>query len=274
MTHILLCGCGKMGQALLHGWLNNVSSIGISQVTIIDPHLDQLGQLPEHPVATYSDSLAKVPKQHVHVIVLACKPQDMADAIADMVALASADTIWLSIAAGISINWMAEQIGTHIGQSQQIIRVMPNTPAALGMGITALSGHAELTAENRALGLAMLSSVGQVIELEEHLMDAVTAVSGSGPAYIFHLQEAMEAKAIAMGIDAAAARLMTIATIRGAAELMVQSDEPPPKLRQNVSSPGGTTLAALDHLMHDDSLVTLMDKAMEAARKRSEELGK
>ena len=270
----MLCGCGKMGQALLHGWLNNVSSIGISQVTVIDPHLDQLGQLPEHPAASYFDSLANAPKQHVHVIVLACKPQDMADAIADMVALASADTIWLSIAAGISIKWMAEQIGTHIGQNQQIIRVMPNTPAALGMGITALSGHAKLTAENSALGLAMLSSVGEVIELEEHLMDAVTAVSGSGPAYIFYLQEAMEAKAVAMGIDAAAARLMTITTIRGAAELMVQSDEPPSKLRQNVSSPGGTTLAALDHLMHDDALITLMGKAMEAARKRSEELGK
>ena len=120
----------------------------------------------------------------------------------------------------------------------------------------------------------MLNAVGEVIEVEEHLMDAVTAVSGSGPAYIFHLQEAMEAKAIAMGIDADAARLMTMATIRGAAELMWQSDEPPAKLRQNVSSPGGTTLAALDHLMGNDALIKLMAKAMEAARNRSAELGK
>jgi pyrroline-5-carboxylate reductase len=157
---------------------------------------------------------------------------------------------------------------------QQIIRAMPNTPSALGMGITALSGHPALTADKRQFGLAMLNAVGEVIEVEEHLMDAVTAVSGSGPAYIFHLQEAMEAKAIAMGIDADAARLMTMATIRGAAELMWQSDEPPAKLRQNVSSPGGTTLAALDHLMGNDALIKLMAKAMEAARNRSAELGK
>jgi pyrroline-5-carboxylate reductase len=270
----MLCGCGKMGQAMLHGWLNHADSIGISKVTIIDPNLDKLTGLPDHPLVTYLNNYAAPPQQKAQVIVLACKPQDMAAAIADMIPLATADTIWLSIAAGISVEWMAEHISIHGDMGQQIIRAMPNTPSALGMGITALSGHPALTADNRQFGLAMLNAVGEVIEVEEHLMDAVTAVSGSGPAYIFHLQEAMEAKAIAMGIDADAARLMTMATIRGAAELMWQSDEPPAKLRQNVSSPGGTTLAALDHLMGNDALIKLMAKAMEAARNRSAELGK
>jgi pyrroline-5-carboxylate reductase len=271
----MLCGCGKMGQAMLHGWLDHADSIGISKVTIIDPNLDKLTGLPDHPLVTYfNNDDAVPPQQKAQVIVLACKPQDMAAAIADMIPLATADTIWLSIAAGISVEWMAEHISTHGDMGQQIIRAMPNTPSALGMGITALSGHPVLTADNRQFGLAMLNAVGEVIEVEEHLMDAVTAVSGSGPAYIFHLQEAMEAKATAMGIDADAARLMTMATIRGAAELMWQSDEPPAKLRQNVSSPGGTTLAALDHLMGDDALIKLMAKAMEAARNRSAELGK
>lgn len=270
MKHIMLCGCGKMGQALLHGWLNNVASIGIGKVTIIDPNLDKLDGLPEHSMISYLDNHADAPSDAVDVIVLACKPQDMAAAISDMNLLASSSTIWLSIAAGISIEWMASQIN----DGDQVIRAMPNTPSALLMGITALAGHANLTEESRKLGLAMLTSVGEVIEVEEHLMDAVTAVSGSGPAYIFHMQEAMEAKAIEMGIEPASARLMTIATIRGAAELMLKSEEPPAKLRQNVSSPGGTTLAALDHLMRDDALIQLMGKAMQAARNRSEELGK
>lgn len=259
-----------MGQAMLHGWLKHATSIGIDNITIIDPNLDQIKGLPDHSLITYLDHHTGAPQDKVDVIVLACKPQDMAVAIADMNLLATPSTIWLSIAAGISLDWMA----SHIDQGQQIIRAMPNTPAALGMGITALSGHPALTPDSRQLGLAMLSAVGEVIEVEEHLMNAVTAVSGSGPAYIFHLQEAMEAKAIAMGIDADAARLMTMATIRGAAELMWQSDEPPAKLRQNVSSPGGTTLAALDHLMQDDALIHLMGKAIAAACKRSEELGK
>jgi len=271
MTHIMLCGCGKMGQALLRGWIKHLSDIGINAISIIEPNLAQMNDLPDHPQIAYFDNPDKADSQLCpDMIVLASKPQDMVQAIDGIKPLAGADTAWLSIAAGISIDWLAEHLNGH----QQIIRTMPNTPSALGMGVTAVANHAKLTPENKTLAVSLMSAVGEVVEVKEHLMDAVTAVSGSGPAYIFLLQEAMEAAAIKMGLSKEVARTLTVSTIRGAGELMRASPEQPAQLRQNVSSPGGTTLAALEVLMTDSRMEKMMEEAMLAARNRSEELGK
>ncbi len=270
MTHIMLCGCGKMGQALLRGWIKHLSDIGITAITIIEPNMAQMVDLPDHPLITYYDDASKVDTQSCpDMIVLASKPQDMAAAIAGVKPLAGPQTAWLSIAAGISINWLSEHLNGH----QQVIRTMPNTPSALGMGVTAIAHHAMLTSQNNALAFNLMASVGDVVEVEEHLMDAVTAVSGSGPAYIFLMQEAMEAAAIKMGLSQDVARKLSVSTIRGAGELMRVSQDMPAQLRQNVSSRGGTTLAALDVMMTDNRMADMMEEAMLAARNRSEELG-
>jgi pyrroline-5-carboxylate reductase len=270
MTHIMLCGCGKMGQALLRGWIKHLSDIGINAITIIEPNLAEMADLPDHPLITYWDSPDKADSQQTpDMIVLASKPQDMAEAIAGVKPLAGAQTAWLSIAAGISINWLSEHLNGH----HQIIRTMPNTPSALGMGVTAMAYHAMLTAQNQTLAFDLMASVGEVVEVGENLMDAVTAVSGSGPAYIFLMQEAMEAAAIKMGLSEDVARKLSVSTIRGAGELMRVSQEKPAQLRQNVSSRGGTTLAALEVMMTNGRMADMMEEAMLAARNRSKELG-
>jgi pyrroline-5-carboxylate reductase len=270
MTHIMLCGCGKMGQALLRGWIKHLSDIGINAITIIEPNLAEMADLPDHPLITYWDSPDKADSQQIpDMIVLASKPQDMAEAIAGVKPLAGAQTAWLSIAAGISINWLSEHLNGH----QQVIRTMPNTPSALGMGVTAMAYHAMLTAQNQTLAFDLMASVGEVVEVGENLMDAVTAVSGSGPAYIFLMQEAMEAAAIKMGLSEDVARKLSVSTIRGAGELMRVSQEKPAQLRQNVSSRGGTTLAALEVMMTNSRMADMMEEAMLAARNRSKELG-
>lgn len=270
MTHIMLCGCGKMGQALLRGWLKHLSDIGIDAITIIEPNLAEMTDLPDHPLITYRDSAEDANSQPCpDMIVLASKPQEMAEAIAGVKPVAGAHTAWLSIAAGISIDWLSEHLNGH----QQIIRTMPNTPSALGMGVTAIAHHARLSQENQTLAHHLMAAVGEVVEVDENLMDAVTAVSGSGPAYIFLMQEAMEAAAIKMGLAEDVARKLSVSTIRGAGELMRLSQDPPAQLRQNVSSRGGTTLAALEVMMTNNRMADMMEEAMMAARNRSEELG-
>ena len=294
MTHIILCGCGRMGRALLSGWCADTGGLALDAITVIDPAFaiaknkpDITPRNPRLSIAYYADAKAigdgaalpaSMPAvMPANIIVLATKPQDTAQAIAEVQAMADkSTTAWLSIAAGLSLAWLKQHIGTE--QSSAIFRAMPNTPAAIGMGITALACHAEAGGDSLTLAKHLLEVGGQVVVVEEKLMDAITATSGSGPAYVYALQEAMEAAAIELGIDVDLARQLTIATIRGAAEMMAEIDAPPPaELRRHISSPGGTTLAALEVLADKSGqggLDALMRRAMSAATKKAGTLGK
>ena len=266
---ITLIGCGKMGSAMLRGWLADTKLD--AEFAIVEPMADHLAWTSAHAnVRLYADiSGAAANETGATMIVLAVKPQMMEDAIAGLGALVGADTAFLSIAAGIPTGWFRDRLGT----GAMVLRSMPNTPAAIGRGVTALFAGAA-PADTVSLATTLLSAVGTVVTLEdEALMDAVTAVSGSGPAYVFLLAETMTAAGIRAGLPADLARQLAEATVSGAGALIAESDEPPSQLRVNVTSKGGTTAAALAVLMADAGMADLMTRAILAARDRSIELG-
>jgi pyrroline-5-carboxylate reductase len=177
----------------------------------------------------------------------------------------------ISIAAGKTLSYFADRLGSEVA----VIRTMPNTPAAIGRGITVCCAGAAVSAAQRATADALLCSVGQVAwTADETLMHAVTAVSGSGPAYVFLLIEALQAAAVAAGLPADLAARLARDTVTGSGELARQSSDDPAKLRADVTSPGGTTAAALAVLMAEDGLPDLMKRAVAAATARSEEMAK
>ncbi|MEQ1695472.1 MAG: pyrroline-5-carboxylate reductase [Hyphomicrobiaceae bacterium] len=266
---ILLAGCGKMGGAMLAGWL--ASGIPPADVLIQEPH-------PSPDLANFCTekgvSLAAIqtPARAPAVIIMAVKPQAMAEAFPALAARAAAHTIILSIAAGKTIASFEQ----HLPANSAVVRAMPNTPAAIGRGMTVLCPNAHVTQEQRALCERLMSAVGETGWVDdESLMDAVTAVSGSGPAYVFLLAEAMTQAGINAGLAPALATQLARATIAGSGELMRQAPEIPASThRQNVTSPGGTTAAALDVLMANDGLMPLMDRAIAAATARGKALAK
>lgn len=265
---IMLIGCGKMGSAMLRGWLAD-SSLN-AEFIIVEPVHDHLAWTGAHPSVTLYDSLAAAADGPVAtMIVLAVKPQLMDDAIAGLAPLSDANTAFLSIAAGIPTSWFADRLG---GEAI-ILRSMPNTPAAIGKGVTVLfAGNAPDAAAS--LARQLLSAIGSVVMLDdEDLMDAVTALSGSGPAYVFLLAEAMTRAGMKAGLPDDLARQLAEATVSGAGALIESSDESPSQLRVNVTSKGGTTAAALKVLMDDDGMEDLLERAILAARDRSVELG-
>ena len=270
---ITLLGCGKMGSAMLEGWLADTNLD--ANFTIIEPHQTHLGWLQgQKSVRLYADcAAANADGAPVStMIVLAVKPQMMDDAIAGLGDMKHADCAYLSIAAGISTGWLKQRLG----DAAIVIRAMPNTPAAIGKGITALYADAPNQAPNLARNLAsqLLAAVGQVVHVQdEALMDGVTALSGSGPAYVFLLVEAMTEAGIKAGLPDDLAAQLAKATVCGAGALMAAVDTAPAILRENVTSKGGTTAAALAVLMADDGLTSLMTKAVAAAKARSIELG-
>jgi len=270
---ITLLGCGKMGSAMLEGWLADTNLD--ANFTIIEPHQTHLGWLQgQKSVRLYADcAAANADGAPVStMIVLAVKPQMMDDAIAGLGNMKHADCAYLSIAAGISTGWLKQRLG----DAAIVIRAMPNTPAAIGKGITALYADAPNQAPNLARNLAsqLLAAVGQVVHVQdEALMDGVTALSGSGPAYVFLLVEAMTEAGIKAGLPDDLAAQLAKATVCGAGALMAAVDTAPAILRENVTSKGGTTAAALAVLMADDGLTSLMTKAVAAAKARSIELG-
>ena len=203
------------------------------------------------------------------LVVLAVKPQMMADVLAGAAFIGGAETSWLSIAAGLS----TQKLSAMLGGEAKILRAMPNTPAAIGMGITALFSCPDVPGEMRALSEQLLHASGQVVLLEdEKLMDAVTALSGSGPAYVFLLAEAMAAAGHRLGLPEDMAMQLAIQTIKGAGALMAADASPPAILRENVTSKGGTTAAALSVLMQEGRMTTLLDEALDAAARRAAEL--
>lgn len=260
---LVLLGCGKMGTALLTGWL--AAGIPPASVWVIEPNpTDWLIESGVH----LNEGLPYAPA----VAVLAVKPQMMGKALPGLQALGNGKTLFVSIAAGTTI----ASFETALGARTPIVRTMPNTPAMVGRGITAICGNAHVTAEGLSLARDLMAAVGQVVDLDgEHQIDAVTAVSGSGPAYVFHLIETMAAAGVAEGLRPDIAMQLARATVCGAGELAFRSPETPEQLRINVTSPGGTTAAALGVLMDPETgFPALLKRAVKAAADRGRELGK
>lgn len=264
---LVLAGCGKMGGAMLAGWLER--GLDPAQAVLIDP-----GPPPEvaalaqrHGVSIHPKlpALAKPPA----VLLMAVKPQVMEEVFPPLAKTVGPQTLVLSVAAGRTI----ASFEKHLPAAAAVIRTIPNTPAAIGRGITVCVANTAVTAAQKTLADELLSSVGEVGWVEdEALIDAATAVSGSGPAYVFLLAECLAAAGRAVGLDATLSQRLANATVSGAGELLRQSGLEPATLRQNVTSPNGTTYAALQVLMAKDGLEPLMVKAVEAAARRSREL--
>ena len=264
---LLLVGCGKMGSAMLSGWLE--SGIAAGGVIAVEP----MGMPPEFSGVAGVDVVASADELtddlDPEVVVFAVKPQQMDDVTPAYRRFAGCNTAFLSIAAGKNIAYFTAQLG----DGAVIVRAMPNTPAAIGKGITALY-NGDAPDHIAALASQLLSAIGEVVVLDdESQMDAVTAVSGSGPAYVFLLAEVMTAAGIKVGLPPALAKQLAEATVSGAGALVAESDDPPSQLRVNVTSKGGTTAAALAVLMAEDGMAPLLEKAIRAARDRSVELG-
>ncbi|NDR58962.1 pyrroline-5-carboxylate reductase [Aliiruegeria sabulilitoris] len=260
---LVLLGCGKMGSAMLQGWL--ADGFPPDAVTVLDP-------FPSDWLKAQGVRLNAPLPAAPAIVLVAVKPQMMADALPVLKPLGGGQTLFLSVAAGTPISFYEDVLGAET----PIIRAMPNTPAAVGRGITAIIGNTYATANQLDLADHFLSAVGEVVRLgDESEMDAVTGLSGSGPAYVFHMVEAMARAGMAEGLPEALAMRLARATVTGAGELLFQSDESAAQLRINVTSPNGTTAAALDVLMAEtDGLPDLMVRAVKAAADRSRELAK
>ena len=261
----LLFGAGKMGGAMLEGWL--AQGLPPATLTVIDPMpSDALKAL----AARHGFALNPAkPGGPFAVIVLAIKPQMLEAAAPQLQGLYDAHTLLVSVLAGKT---MGDLAGRMPGLGA-IVRAMPNLPASVGRGVTGAAANAATSKDQRRLADTLLKGIGRVEWVEgENLIDAVTAVSGSGPAYVFLMVECLAEAGVAEGLPRAVAERLARATIEGAGELLFRSDLPPETLRQNVTSPGGTTAAALSVLMAEQGLKPLMAKAVAAARRRAEEL--
>ncbi len=262
---VVLAGAGKMGGALLSGWL--AQGLDPKRVAVIDPHLsDEIGALAArgvrlNPATTTADDVA--------ALVIAVKPQTFGDAGPALRPRIGPATLVVSIMAGTTIAALDAACGGNI------VRAMPNTPAAIGRGITVAVAAKGVNDQQRATADALLRATGAVEWIDdESLMDAVTAVSGSGPAYVFLLAEELARAGIAAGLPADLAARLARETVAGSGELLHRSGLDAATLRQNVTSPGGTTAAALGVLMDENGLKDLMTRAVAAATERSKELAK
>lgn len=266
-SSLVLIGAGKMGGAMLEGWLK--SGLPGQSVTIIDPHVAPAMQAlaARHGIALNPPASSVAEPE---VLILAVKPQMLDSAAATLSAIAGPATLVMSVVAGKTIANLKERMP----RATAFVRAMPNTPAAVGRGITGAAASSAVTPAQRAMADALLKSVGRVEWVGgEDLIDAVTAVSGSGPAYVFYLAECLAKAGIAAGLPPDIAERLARATVEGAGELMYQdAGTEPAQLRINVTSPGGTTAAALAVLMADDGMEPLLTRAVAAARTRAGEL--
>ena len=262
---IVLAGAGKMGGAMLAGWL--ARGLDPKHVAVIEPHPSaEIGALAAkgirlNPSPTDVGSVA--------TLVVALKPQMFREAGPDLKPFAGPATLVVSIMAGTTIASITEVCGGSV------VRAMPNTPAAIGRGITVAVAANNVSGAQRAVADALLRATGSVEWVEdEGLMDAVTAVSGSGPAYVFLLAEELARAGVAAGLPQELATKLARETVAGSGELLFRSEAPSATLRQNVTSPGGTTAAALEVLMGDGGMQSLLTRAVAAATRRSKELAK
>ncbi len=258
---LVLLGCGKMGSAMLRGWL--ADGLPAKSVWVIDP---QPSDWLQSTGVQINDTLPGKPA----IVLIAVKPQMMGDALPAIAAMGNGETLFVSVAAGTPISAFEAALGAQ----SPIIRAMPNTPAAVGRGITAIIGNSHANAAQLQLADGLLNAVGQVVRLDdESQMDAVTGVSGSGPAYVFHMIECMAAAGVAQGLAPELAMQLAKATVAGAGALAETAEEPPSQLRVNVTSPNGTTQAGLEVLMDDATgLPSLVAATVKAATDRSKEL--
>lgn len=260
---IAVLGGGVMGETLATGFLRVITPQ--PDIVIVEKRVERIAELRRlvgvQAVAEF-DAVAQS-----DVVVLAVKPQDVPAVLAHVGPLIRPGTLLLSIAAGIRIASIEE----HVNDRVSVVRAMPNTPARVGRGVTGVSAGPECSPEALALAGRLLASVGTVIEVPESLQDAVTAVSGSGPAYVFFLAEAMIAAAEELGLDRDTAQRMVHGTILGAASLLDASGEDAQTLRRNVTSPNGTTAAAISTL-EERGVSQAIVAAIASARDRSREL--
>lgn len=264
---LVLAGAGNMGGAMLAGWLKR--GLSPAQIIVQDPGPPPATAelLAKHGIRTIHalESLPAPPS----VLLMAVKPQVMDAVFPPLARLVGPGTVVLSIAAGRTI----ASFEKHLPAGAAVVRAIPNTPAAVGRGITVATANAHVTDRHRQTITKLLSAIGEVAWVDdEALIDPVTAVSGSGPAYVFYLVEALAAAGVAAGLKAELAMQLARATVSGAGELLHQSPLDAATLRQNVTSPNGTTHAALQVLMAKDGLEPLMTAAVAAATKRSREL--
>ncbi|CAN7414385.1 pyrroline-5-carboxylate reductase [Agrobacterium genomosp. 3 str. CIP 111-78] len=262
---LVLVGAGNMGGAMLSGWLKK--GVPGSQVIVVDPGpSDAMRTTIAEAGAAHSPSVPQGVK--AGILFVAVKPQMMEAVLPSLKPLLGPDTVVVSIAAGTTIGTFVSQFGAVAA-----VRAMPNTPAMVGRGVTGAYANELVTPELKAVvdGLLKVSGPVEWVETESDI-DAVTAVSGSGPAYVFYLVECMAEAGRKAGLPADVAMRLARETVAGAGELLHQSPDEAARLRQNVTSPGGTTAAALSVLMADDGMQPLFDKAVAAAKKRAEEL--
>ena len=263
---VLLVGAGKMGGALLESWLER--GLPPALVSVIEP-----SPAPELARLLSAKRIARDPQPPLlpthAAVVLAVKPQTAPDAIKQIARFVGRDTVVVSIMAGRTLGFLAK----HLPKGTAIVRAMPNTPASIGRGITVAVPNNWVKSGARELADALLAATGPVEWIKnEKWMDAVTAVSGSGPAYVFLLAESLARAGVAAGLPKALAAKLARETVAGSGELLHRSDLEPAKLRENVTSPGGTTAAALKILMARSGLASLLKKAVAAATKRSRQL--
>ncbi len=265
---ILLVGCGKMGGALLAGWLDQ--GVSTDQILVVEPSIDaERSGIPEG-VSVIKDAADITDDFKPAVVIFAVKPQVMGEVVHLYDRFTAVGAVFMSIAAGTPIRFFENILGVGVG----VVRVMPNTPAAVrrGMSVLCANVHADQIQQN--LCTELMAAVGDTAWLkDEGLMDAVTAVSGSGPAYVFHLIECLAQAAEDVGLAPDLASRLALQTVSGSGELARLSDDEAAQLRINVTSPGGTTQAALEVLMGEDGLQTLMTAAVRAAEIRGRQLG-
>ncbi len=268
--HLCLVGAGNMGGAMLGGWLK--AGRDPKSITVVDPN----------PPQTMADMIAEYGVSHVtdakdakrpDVLLVAVKPQIMGAVLPGLSGLMDGSNVLVSVAAGTTIAQLSAPFSGTDGNSIRVVRAMPNTPAMVQRGITVCVANDGVNPAQRDSVTDLLNAIGEVEWVdEEPLIDAVTGVSGSGPAYVFHLAETLADAGMAAGLPADLAAKLAQATVSGAGELMRQSDLPPSKLRENVTSPNGTTAAALDVLMADGGFPSLLQRAVAAATNRSRQL--
>lgn len=267
--HLGLVGCGKMGTAMAQSWIKNNA---VRQLTLIDPvPQDSMMNIPTDIELSHHQAIEQSDLNAADIVILAVKPQIMDDICQTLKPYLNDQTTIVSIAAGRTIESFE-----HVFERQDlgIVRVMPNTPAAIGKGISVMVANTHVSQDRFEIVRNLIEVTGDVIAIEnENLMDAVTAVSGSGPAYIFHLIEAMTAAGIEAGLPEDLSEKLARQTVIGSGYLAeAQASTSASTLRENVTSPGGTTAAALNVLMNDKALEKLMTQAILAAKKRGQEL--
>jgi pyrroline-5-carboxylate reductase len=261
--HLLLLGAGKMGHALLDGWLTR--GLSARKVVVLEPQPHKTIKALTRRGLRHNPKGKPAPAT---AVVIAVKPQSAAEAVPSIAAHVGRHTLVVSIMAGRTIAFLDAVL-----PGAAIVRAMPNTPAAIGRGITTAVANARVSARQRKLASDLLAAIGAVEWVkDEALMDAVTAVSGSGPAYVFLLAEAMTKAGIAAGLPAELAARLARETVAGSGELLHRSDLDAATLRQNVTSPGGTTAAALEVLMGPGGFDDLLRRAIAAATRRGREL--